>query len=173
LSKPSKKLIPFGKILKPHGIKGEMKISIFDNESDFFLKDVFIWFKSDNSYKSYELEYVKGFSKNLILKLNQVNDRSEVEAFLNKQIFISRDDFLKINNSNYYITDFIGLEIFDENDNSFGLVSDAIKLPGNDILVSMYNSKEIMIPIVDYFIEFFDFKKKIIKVKNIKSLLEI
>ena len=86
-------MIPFGKILKPHGVKGEMKISISDDQSDFYLKDINIWFKSNHGYKNYDLEYVKGFSKNLILKLNQINNRNDVKAFLNKQIFISRDDY--------------------------------------------------------------------------------
>ena len=52
-------------------------------------------------------------------------------------------------------------------------VCDTIKLPGNNVLIFKYENKEIMVPIVDYFIELFDFKKKVIKVKNINSLLEI
>ena len=167
------KLIPVGKILKAHGLKGELKITLFENNSKILLKGMDLWFNKNNCYKNYKLDYIRGSSKNIILKLNQINHINNVVAFLNKKIFISRNDYPEPDNNNYHLLDLINLEIYDENNNSFGFVLDAIKLPGNDIIIFNYNNKEVMIPIVDYFIELFDFKQKFVKVKNINSLLEI
>lgn len=166
-------LIPIGKVLKAHGLKGEFKIALFDYSSKILLKGINLWFYKNNSYKKYKLENLRGSSKNIILKLAEVNDRNNVVAFLNKEIFLSKNDYPEPDENNYHLSDLINLEIFDENNNSYGFVCDAIKLPGNNLIILKYNSKEIMIPIVDYFIELFDFKRKIIKVKNINSLLEI
>ena len=63
------KLIPIGKVLKPHGVKGELKISVFENDVEILIKGIDVWFESNNSYKNYKLEYIKGFSKNMIVKL--------------------------------------------------------------------------------------------------------
>ena len=166
-------LIPIGKVLKAHGLKGELKISLFDISSKILLEGVNLWFYKDNSYQNYKLEKLRGSSKNIIVKLSEINDRNNVVAFLNKKIFLSKNDYPEPDENNYHLSDLINLEIFDENNNSYGFVCDAIKLPGNNVLIFKYENKEIMVPIVDYFIELFDFKKKVIKVKNINSLLEI
>ena len=166
-------LIPIGKVLKAHGLKGELKISLFDVSSKILLEGINLWFYKNNSYQNYKLEKLRGSSKNIIVKLSEINDRNNVVAFLNKKIFLSKNDYPEPDENNYHLSDLINLEIFDENNNSYGFVCDAIKLPGNNVLIFNYENKEIMVPIVDYFIELFDFKKKVIKVKNINSLLEI
>jgi|TARA_B100001540_G_scaffold306217_1_gene318079 16S rRNA processing protein RimM len=166
-------LIPIGKVLKAHGLKGELKISLFDISSKILLEGINLWFYKNNSYQNYKLEKLRGSSKNIIVKLSEINDRNNVVAFLNKKIFLSKNDYPEPDENNYHLSDLINLEIFDENNNSYGFVCDAIKLPGNNVLIFKYENKEIMVPIVDYFIELFDFKKKVIKVKNINSLLEI
>ena len=166
-------LIPIGKVLKAHGLKGELKISLFDVSSKILLEGINLWFYEDNCYQNYKLEKLRGSSKNIIVKLSEINDRNNVVAFLNKKIFLSKNDYPEPDENNYHLSDLINLEIFDENNNSYGFVCDAIKLPGNNVLIFKYENKEIMVPIVDYFIELFDFKKKVIKVKNINSLLEI
>tara|TARA_B100000401_G_C52692013_1_gene664941 strand:+ start:285 stop:803 length:519 start_codon:yes stop_codon:yes gene_type:complete len=166
-------LIPIGKVLKAHGLKGELKISLFDVSSKILLEGINLWFYKNNSYQNYKLEKLRGSSKNIIVKLSEINDRNNVVAFLNKKIFLSKNDYPEPDENNYHLSDLINLEIFDENNNSYGFVCDAIKLPGNNVLIFKYENKEIMVPIVDYFIELFDFKKKVIKVKNINSLLEI
>ncbi len=166
-------LIPIGKVLKAHGLKGELKISLFDISSKILLEGINLWFYKNNSYQNYKLEKLRGSSKNIIVKLSEINDRNNVVAFLNKKIFLSKNDYPEPDENNYHLSDLINLEIFDENNNSYGFVCDAIKLPGNNVLIFNYENKEIMVPIVDYFIELFDFKKKVIKVKNINSLLEI
>ena len=166
-------LIPIGKVLKAHGLKGELKISLFDISSKILLEGINLWFYKNNSYQNYKLEKLRGSSKNIIVKLSEINDRNNVVAFLNKKIFLSKNDYPEPDKNNYHLSDLINLEIFDENNNSYGFVCDAIKLPGNNVLIFKYENKEIMVPIVDYFIELFDFKKKVIKVKNINSLLEI
>ena len=168
-----KNLIPIGKVLKAHGLKGELKISLFDISSKILLEGINLWFYKNNSYQNYKLEKLRGSSKNIIVKLSEINDRNNVVAFLNKKIFLSKNDYPEPDENNYHLSDLINLEIFDENNNSYGFVCDAIKLPGNNVLIFKYENKEIMVPIVDYFIELFDFKKKVIKVKNINSLLEI
>ena len=166
-------LIPIGKVLKAHGLKGEFKISLFDLSPKFLLEGINLWFYEDNCYQNYKLEKLRGSSKNIIVKLSEINDRNNVVAFLNKKIFLSKNDYPEPDKNNYHLSDLINLEIFDENNNNYGFVCDTIKLPGNNVLIFKYKNREIMVPIVDYFIELFDFKKKVIKVKNINSLLEI
>ena len=106
-------LIPVGKILKVHGVKGELKISVDDN-MEILVKGINIWFKSCNNFNNYKLEYIKGFTKNLIMKLIGIDSRSEIKDFLNKKIYISRSDFPEIKEDDYYLIDLIGLLVINQ-----------------------------------------------------------
>ena len=60
----------------------------------------------------------------------------------------------------------IGLIVKDEFGLEYGKIDDIINLPTNDSLIFIYKDKEILIPISDDFIELFDFKHKMVIVKN-------
>ena len=162
-----------GKIIKPHGIKGELKVFLYNSESETIAKGILIWFNVDNTYCSYELMSIRGSSKNTIMKINQVKNIDEATEFSKRKFFVSRNDFSKINSDGFYLNDLIGFSIIDNENINYGKIIDVMNLPANDIMLVMYKNKEIMIPIVDDFIELFDFKNKLVKVKNIGMFLNL
>ena len=46
-------LILFGKILKPKGLKGELKVFLYNSYSDVLKNNIKTWFKTDNNYICY------------------------------------------------------------------------------------------------------------------------
>ena len=46
-------------------------------------------------------------------------------------------------------------------------------MPGGNVMGINCNEKEVLVPMVDEYIEFFDFEKKIVVLKNIKELIEL
>ena len=168
------KLIPLGKVAKPHGIKGELKVSIYNDESETLVKGSKVWFNIDGQFKDYKLNTIRGSIKSNIIKIEQIDSRDQASFLINKELFVLRDDFPKLNDKDeFYLHDLIGMEVLDNNDESFGVTIDILNLPLNDVILVKFQNKEIMIPNADDFIELFDFKNKIIRVKNIKSLLDL
>ena len=66
----------------------------------------------------------------------------------------------------FYLVDLIGFMVKDEFGLEYGEIKDIINLPTNNSLIFLYKEKELMIPISDDFIELFDFKHKMVIVKN-------
>tara|TARA_B100000029_G_scaffold506778_1_gene590145 strand:+ start:97 stop:621 length:525 start_codon:yes stop_codon:yes gene_type:complete len=166
-------LIPMGEIIKPHGIKGELKVFLYNRESETLKKGVSIWFYSNNSYCSYKLISVRGSLGNSIMKIEQIENIDQVKRLAKKQFFISRNDFATIRDDSFYLNDLIGFNVFDNKNINYGKIIDIINLPANDVMIFMYKNKEIMIPIVDDFIELFDFENKLIQVKKIEMFLNL
>ena len=164
-------LIPIGKIIKPHGIKGELKFSLYNKESKTLVKDIVVWFKVDDKFKNYKLNFIRGSKNSFILKLDKINNIDQTSFLKNKELYISRKDFPELDVASYYVNDLIGLKVLDKNKKNLGVIIDILNFPSHDILLVKFNNKEIMIPNVRDFIELFDFEKKIIIVKNIKSLI--
>ena len=48
-------LVPLGKVIKPHGLNGELKVFLYNSESETLKRDFSIWFHDDNSYCSYKI----------------------------------------------------------------------------------------------------------------------
>ena len=171
--KVPEKLIPVGKIIKSHGIKGELKVSIYNKNSETLVNGLIVWFNFDNKFKNYQIKYVRGLIKNTIVKLNQIENIDQIGFLISKEVFVSRNDFPAVSGNNYYLSDLIGMKILDKNERSLGIVIDVLNLPAHDVILIEYKGKEVMIPNVDDFIKLFDFKNNIIRVKNIKTLFEL
>ena len=57
MSNSSSKLISIGKLIKPHGIKGELKIIFFNEESKSLKKDQVVFLKNNIDEKANFYEY--------------------------------------------------------------------------------------------------------------------
>ena len=170
-----KDLVPLGKVIKSHGLKGELKVFLYNNESSIFTEGLKLWFRSNrNKYDFYSLKSIRGSMNNKIIKLDKIFDIDNIQSLVKKEIFVSRSDFIPLGNKkDYYLNDLIGLSVLDESDNACGVIIDIVTTAANDIIVVKYNNKEFMVPVIDEFIKLFDFENKIIKINNINSFSEL
>ena len=163
-------LLPIGIISKAKGLKGELKVFLYNKDSESLKNDSDIWIQHKDSFKSFKLNYISLSGSNRIIKLDDVDSRELSEVLVRKKIYISRKDFP--DNKGFYLVDIIDFNVIDINKNSLGIVIDVINLPTNNSLLIEYDNKEIMIPIMDDFIELFDFKNKEIIIKNSNIFIE-
>ena len=160
-----KDLIAIADIVKPKGLKGELKVFLYNKNSKTLKKNINVWIELDaDNYQSLVVEYLLSSGKYEIIKFERIDSRNESEGFSNGRIYVSRADF--DNAEDLYLVDLIGFMVKDEFGLEYGEVRDIINLPTNDSLIFFYKEKEIMIPISDDFIELFDFKDKVVIVKN-------
>ena len=164
------KFIPIGKVVKPHGIKGELKFFLYNEDSNLLSLDVSIWFKIKNSFKSYDLLNSKGLGK--IFRLESVNNRNDAELLRDKEFFLLRDDLPDLDDGNFYLNDIINFKLFN-GEEELGLILDVLLLPSSDYILVNYNNKEVLIPMLEKYIKFFDFDEKIVIMKNIEGFLNL
>ena len=167
-----KKLISIGVFTKPHALKGDLKVFLYNERSQTLVKGINIWIKTKNDFISFKLDNIKGTYKNMILKLSNVDTRSSSEELINKEIFVSRDDFPEIEEDDFYLNDIIGFDVTDEKNNSLGSLIDILDLNGNQVIVIKFKNKEILVPNVNEYVSLFDFKNRKIVVRNIEQFID-
>ena len=165
------KFIPIGKIIKPHGIRGELKLFLYNNESSILSKDINIWIDFNNKLRLYKLDSIKGLNKKII-KIRAIDDRDTADLFSAKKIFILRKDFPELDKENFYLNDIIKFKVFSEK-NNVGIVTDVLSLPGGNVLVVNCDGKEVLIPMVDEYVLLFDFDREIVFMKNIQEFIKL
>ena len=162
------KLISIGKVLNFHGIKGEAKIGFTAGNESLMksLKTVYIFL--NNLKCSYDVESVR-FHKNFaIIKFKQINSINDVETIKGQLVHITEDAFkAKLMQNEYLISDLIGLDVYNAQNEKIGRVSDVGENKASNILeIEKTNGLKFMVPFVKEWVPVVDIKKKLIVIKT-------
>ena len=164
------KLVSVGKVVKPHGIKGDLKFFLYNKDSNILSYDIKVWFEIDKIFKSFSLVSSKGSGK--IFKLESINSRNDAELLRGKEFFVLRSDLPDLEDGNFYLNDIINFVLFNEV-NEVGLILDVLLLPSANYILVSYNNKDVLIPVLEEYIKFFDFDEKKVIMKNIEGFLNL
>lgn len=161
-----------GKVLKPQGIKGEIKIkSVSPNPQRFkTLKKVFI---KKETLKTYSIESVRVSDKFVFLKLLGINNREESEILRGCDILIDKSELIDLVANEYFVHDLIGCRVVTEDGLILGELIDVAQYSSNDVYVVKNDvGKEILIPAAKEVIKQVDITNKQIKVHLLEGLLD-
>ena len=155
------KTINIGKVIGLHGVKGWLKILSFSSppENIFNYKSLIISNKYINQI--FHIEDSRKQGKKILIKLDNIDDRTSAESLKESDIYIQRSDLPQLSEDTYYWEDLLGFNVFNQNNIKIGNVDSFIETGSNDVLiVKTPKNKNILIPFI---------MNKSIKVVNIES----
>jgi 16S rRNA processing protein RimM len=161
-----------GIVLKPQGIKGEIKVQpLAPRPERFFdLETVYIKLKELQTFTIASVSIRQGF---VFLKLHEVNSRNDAEQLRDKNILVSNDHIIDLDPDEYFIHDLVGCKVYAESGQRIGEVIDVMQNTSNDIYVVTGESKqEYLIPAIKDVIKQVDIKEKQIIIHVLDGLLE-
>ncbi|MBN1396996.1 MAG: 16S rRNA processing protein RimM [Bacteroidetes bacterium] len=166
-------LIAIGRISKPIGTRGGMKIFPLTDDNLRFAELKSVWIGKDTKEaERRNINLVQADARQVIVNLEGVQTPEEVNKLKDKYLFIPKEQAVELQAGNYFIDDLIGCEVITEENEKIGIVSDLLKLPANDMWVVRNGSKEFLVPAVKSIIREVDVKMKRITIKAIEGLLE-
>ena len=139
--------IRVGVITTTHGLKGEVKVFPTTDEINRFddLKKVYL--DSGKEYIPLSIEHVKYFKQLVILKFEEINDINNIEKYRGKDLFIPRDEAIALNEDEYFIFDLIDSEVYTEDGDKLGIVTEILTSSANDVyVVKTKDNKEVLLP---------------------------
>ena len=148
-------LIPFGLLVKPHGLKGYISIRFFNEDSRLLNNEDRIFFENDvNNFLI--IKDINYNSKNNLIRFFECLSRNEVKKFNNVDFYIDKNILPELSKDENYFIDFIDCILFDQNKNKIGIVKDVIPIQNNDVLMINTVSGQKMVPFAKDLILFFD-----------------
>lgn len=146
--------IKIGKIVKPFGIKGEMKI---DSESDFieyrFQKGKSIFILLDEKYLEFKISSLRFNKDAVLITINELYNINQILKFINCDVYALKEDLPPLNEEEYYIDDLTNKKVYNQFGEYIGIVVDFIATKGNPLLMISLENKIYYIPFVDEFIK--------------------
>ena len=147
-------MIEIAKILKPQGLRGEMKISMYVHDLGFWsnLKTVYI---DGNEHDVVKFRYYKGFG---YIVLEDVTTCEQAEMFRNITLTVPKEQ-IPLSDGEYLISDLENCTVVDEQENIIGYVES----------VEQYGSAYIINILKNGGLRSFPFLNEVIKNVNIQS----
>jgi 16S rRNA processing protein RimM len=141
-------LVMIGKIVKPHGIRGEVKVYSFSEQPENFkhYKKVVLQEKAGSGPEIYTVAKSREQGKLAILKLEGVATREAAEALKGSTVWIEKAYFPKLGPDEYYWHQLKGLVVLTESGRDLGKVSKLFSTPAHDIMVVTGGGREYLIP---------------------------
>jgi 16S rRNA processing protein RimM len=166
-------LIAIGRISKPIGTRGEVKISPLTYDKQRFMNLSAVWLGHDVvNVELKKILKVRIDAKQVVLDFDGIETIEEAEKLKDLYLFIPKEDAVKLHNGSYFVDDVIGCEVVTEKQVNVGVVTDLLSLQMNDLWVVKKGAKEILIPAVKAIIRQVDVENKRITINALDGLLD-
>ena len=142
--------IAVGKIVKAHGIKGEVKAYPFSGRADDFrgYKRLTLVEPEHGLNRSYVVEQCRPLGNLVLLQLVGLSERSTAEGLRGWEVRISREFLPPLGPGIFYWHELVGLPVITDAGQELGQVTSLLTTPAHDILVITGGENEYLIPVV-------------------------
>ena len=166
-------LFPIGKVVKPHGIKGKIKVKYYGENPNLFshYRKVILEDGAGNPQTHDVLQAVYQ-SPLFILQLKGVERIEDVQPLVGKEILIRRECLPDLEEDEYYWMDLLGMGVETESGKRLGTVKEIFPTGANDVYVVKGKRGEIFLPATAEVIKGIDRQQRVVKVRWMEGLWE-
>ena len=138
-----------GVISSTHGIRGEVKVYPTTDDPERFLDLDEVILDTGREHKILEIEGVKFFKNQVILKFKGYDNINDIEKYLKKDLLVDREHAVELGENENFSADLIDMEVVTDEDKVLGTLTDVIETGANDVYaVKTPEGKEILLPAI-------------------------
>ena len=163
----------FGKIIKTHGYKGELIISVSDVIPDISDKTEFVFVEIEGLLVPFFFESCMGSGNTLNIKFEDVDREETSRRLCGCDLWLPNELLPATSRKLKDISSFSGYQVIDKLNGETGILRDVIEMPQQQLLRIIHKSKEILIPVAEKIIVRIDKKNKILYIDAPEGLIEM
>lgn len=135
--------ITVGTILRSHGLKGGLKVSVSSDNPDRFRVGENLWLCREKR----AIQWVKPLNRALVLGLDGIASPEEAEQYRNENLEVPGESLPALAPGRYYCSELAGMRAISLTGAPLGEVEEATSSPGTDMLrVRLLTGKEFLFP---------------------------
>ncbi len=158
-----------GRVLKPWGVRGEVKIEILTEFPERFasLRQVFI----GDDAKRFPVDYARLHGKSALLKFKGIDSPEDAEVLRDQLVQVALEDAVKLPKGKMYLYQLIGLTVVTTEGDALGEIKDVLDTGANDVYVVHDGTREILIPAIEDVVKEIDLERREMKIKIMEGLV--
>ncbi len=167
------RLIPIGKVVGCHGIRGEIRLRLYNPESKVLAEaaEVFL-LAPEGEPPPTRVRGARPHGGLWLLFLEDVSTRDAAKALSGIEVAIRQKDLEPLGTGEYYHYQLIGLEVVDESGRSLGSVREVMPTGGSDVLAVNDRGHERLIPMIADVIRTVDLAARRIVIRPLAGLFD-
>ena len=135
-----------GTVLKPQGIRGEVKIKPYASRIEMFFTWKNIFLEDHGAWTSLPVKTTRIHDGFVYAFLADCSSADDAEAYRGRDLYIDRAHAAPPEDGAVYIADLIGCEAVDEDGNPVGTLTDVLQYGSVDTWVFKTTSGTMMVP---------------------------
>ena len=161
-------------ITTTHGVRGEVKVFPTTDDPARYKKLKQVILDTGTGKQELEIAGVR-FSKNLVIvKFKGIDDINDVQKYVKKSLYVTRENAVELKEGEYFIADLIGLLVRTDEGELLGELTDVLQTGANDVYVVRQESgEELLIPVIKECIREVDLKGRSMRVHLLPGLREV
>lgn len=143
-----------GEILRPHGIRGELRIKVQTDYPERLVNDLkTVYLGSDpkeSHAEAYTIQSARFHQDYILLQLEEVQDRNTAELLRGQFVMVDFDNAVPLEEDEFYLFELIGLTVKTTSGEELGTIQDVMETGANDVyVVKGRKYGELLIPAHD------------------------
>ncbi len=173
----SDKLLLVGRMVRPHGIKGECKVIPESDDPDRVRSLKRIWLgSSPETARSFSVEKARLQNSKrgitILMQFSGIESLDDAQRLGKPLVYGHVDDLPPLQDGEYYLHDLIGIEVLSEEGESFGTLKDICETQAHPLyVIDRPDNRETFIPAVPEFIVSTDTDQRQMIIRCIEGLI--
>ena len=171
-SEGERSLIPVAEVARAHGIRGELRLKLFNEESTLLSRgrEVVLRFP-DGGAREYTILAARRSNKALLVLLNGVESRNDADALQKAEVCVPRSAFPSLPDDELYVCDLEGATAILRSGEEIGWVRGVESYPTCDVLVIERKiGGTLEAPLLESFIGRMDVEHGVVEILTLEGL---
>ncbi len=167
---PEPRYLAVGRVLRPHGVRGELRVATLTDypERVLQLRQVYL----GPEHQSYAVRAARLHQDGFLLLLEGCSDRASAETLRGLVVEISVADAVPLEEGEYYHFQLLGVRVETEAGAYLGEIVDVFTVPGtNDVYVVHGPQGEVLLPAIHDVVVMMDLEARRLVIRPLPGLL--
>ncbi len=166
-------LLLVGKIIRPHGKRGLLRIRSYAGSEASFLDAGTVFLRSvSGEIHEFRVTSVNAHKNIFLMRLKDLNSKEEAEGYKGADILINKDTLVREEDECFWY-ELLGLKVYLDTGDYLGSISHIISAGSNDVYVVREGEKEIFIPATHEVVKEIDLENEKMIITAMEGLLDL
>lgn len=146
-------------ILRPHGIKGEVKVYPLTDDLSRFKRLNACFIERKGQYEPAAVTGCKMVAEAPVLKIEGVDSPEQAEALRGLYLCVDKQHTVKLPEGCWFVADLIGCAVSDSDGGELGKLTDVLETNANDVYV-IEGERRLLVPALKKLLQLVDTENK-------------
>lgn len=165
-------LIAVGRVGTTHGLRGELRVQLFNPDSTVIQPGVEIILRREDRESRYRVRSARPHQRVVLVILEGCESIDAAEALVGTEICVAKDQLPPAGPDEIYHFELVGMTVVTINGEDLGTVAEVLAVTSNDVCVVRSGAREYLIPMIADVVKEVDRKGRRLVIEPLPGLLD-